>query len=70
MTAEDNRRFAPEDADFRLLREQSDGIGQSVQFDAFQVVLDVHNKQLRINLTPWQLERLLVWGWEKKAATP
>ena len=69
MTDEDNRRFAPEDADFRLLREESDGIGQSVQFDAFQVVLDIYNQQLLINLSPFQLEHIKAWGWEKKAAT-
>jgi hypothetical protein len=63
MSTEDGRRFAPKDADFRLLREHSDGTGQSLQFDAFQVVFDGYNMQLRINLTRNQVERLSAWGW-------
>jgi len=64
QSTEDGRRFAPEDTDFRLLRENSDGTGMSLQFDAFQVVFDGYNRQLRINLTGWQVARLSAWGWE------
>ncbi len=52
-----------EDVDFRLLREGSDGRGQSLQFDECQVVFDAYNKQVRINLTGEQVERLVGWGW-------
>ncbi len=62
----DGRQFAPDDTDFRLLRDSPDGTGQSLQFDAHQVVLDGYNTQLRINLTGWQVERLSAWGWQKK----
>lgn len=63
---EDRRLFAPDDADFRLLRENSDGTGQSLQFDAPQVVFDGYDMQLRINLTGWQVERLSAWRWQQK----
>jgi hypothetical protein len=63
-------RFALEDTDFRLLCEKSDGTGQSLQFDAFQVVFDGYNMQLRINLTGRQVECLSAWGWEKKETLP
>ncbi len=34
-----------------------------MQFDGFQVVFDPYNKQIRINLTGEQVERLDIWGW-------
>lgn len=58
---ETTKRFAPENADFWLLRESCDGTGRSVQFDAFQVFLD--GSQLKINLTGRQLDMLLEWEW-------
>ncbi len=53
------------DYDFRLLQELSDGQGRSLQFDGFQVIFDPYNKQVRINLTGEQAERLANWEWPK-----
>jgi hypothetical protein len=38
-------------------------LGCSIDLDDFQVVFDSHNKQIRINLSGQQTDRLKDWGW-------
>ncbi len=54
---------------FWLTQAFFDGEGRAVEFDDFQVILDPYNKQIRINLSGEQVDRLLKWDGLKLAVT-